>query len=110
MIPVVHAVTGAVKKMRCAHNSPPKLGGVPASVSEQAGWFQSRMPATGLLREPPRLAARGTPPKFRTPDIPLEKFVRFFDYLENSATANRMRRLVPGKRVSVLLSASHRAA
>jgi hypothetical protein len=23
--------------------SPPKLGGVPASLSEQAGWFQRRM-------------------------------------------------------------------
>ena len=41
---------------------------------------------------------------FRTPDIPLEKFVRFFDHLEEPATANRMRRLVPGNGVSVLLS------
>src|SRR5262245_21733765 len=42
-------------------NSPPKLGGVPASTSEQAGWFEL---------EPPRLVlssfGRGTPPKLST--------------------------------------------
>src|SRR5437660_12838090 len=33
-----------------------------------------------------------------------------FDQLEKPATANRMRRSVPGKTVSVLLSVRHRAA
>src|SRR5262245_64573792 len=36
-------------------NSPPKLGGVPATDSERAGWFQSSYFAT-FRREPPRLA------------------------------------------------------
>ena len=47
-------------------SSPPKLGGVPASLSEQAGWFRSRMfvdyihgnhPAS--LRSAPLLTWRG---------------------------------------------------
>src|SRR5262249_10153702 len=41
--------------------SPPKLGGVPASFSEQAGWFQSP-PFKNSAQEPPHLAALGTPP------------------------------------------------
>ena len=42
-------------------NSPPKLGGVAASVSEQTGWFHSRV-LQAIATEPPRLASLGTPP------------------------------------------------
>ena len=52
----VGAVYEAVNKLQ-AGNSPPKLGGVPASVSEQAGWFQSRiLQDFGTGTTPPRCA------------------------------------------------------
>jgi len=35
---------------------------VPASLSEQAGWFQLAL-LRSSVREPPRLAALGIPPK-----------------------------------------------
>ena len=48
---------------RDEQNSPPKLGGVAASGSEQTGWFQSRM-LKHWASEPTRLASLGTPPNF----------------------------------------------
>jgi hypothetical protein len=42
---------------RLGENSPPKLGGVAASDSEQTGWFQSRMlQEFGMGTTPPRFA------------------------------------------------------
>jgi len=45
----------AARGISKADNFPPKLGGVPASLSKQAGWFQS-----GMLQE---FGAGTTPPR-----------------------------------------------
>src|SRR5262249_25195681 len=44
---------------------PPESGGEPASLGEQAGWFQNLCCKDFPAAEPPRLAALGTPPNLR---------------------------------------------
>src|SRR6476659_4513526 len=93
-----------------ASNSPPKLGGVPASLSEQAAWFQRQCFKTTAL-EPPRLATLGTPPNLggellALPLPPLlnlsqQLLILHFILIEDSRTVRRFHSLTHSSALEV---------